>query len=137
MPPKKGTRFGAVVIHSGTLFGGLHDYAISQNLMSTSMERDYLAAVTFTATISKSTWLRPHRWVQLMTYLFCILRNFRSIGRCVSPMDLASISFHPFGVTSKHLLWSLTRLSQLSAYKETWGWLTLWGLYCVYRQEYF
>ena len=33
--------FGAMVIHSGTLFGGLHYSAVSQTFMSTSMEREY------------------------------------------------------------------------------------------------
>ena len=37
---KKGTRFGAMVIHSGTMFEGLHYSAVSHTFMSTSMERD-------------------------------------------------------------------------------------------------
>ena len=38
---QKGTQFGAMVIHSGTLFGGLHYSAVSQTFMSTSMQMDY------------------------------------------------------------------------------------------------
>ena len=41
MSLRKGTRFGAMVIHSGTLFGGLHYSAVSETFMSTSMEREY------------------------------------------------------------------------------------------------
>ena len=38
---QKGHPFGAMLIHLGTLFGGLHYYAVSQTLMSTAMERGY------------------------------------------------------------------------------------------------
>ena len=41
MSLKKVTRFGAMAIHSGTLFGGVHYSAVSQTFMSTSMEREY------------------------------------------------------------------------------------------------
>ena len=41
MSLKKGTRFGAMVVHSGTSFGGVHYFAVSQTFMSTSMARDY------------------------------------------------------------------------------------------------
>ena len=41
MSLKKGTQFGARVIHSGTLFRGVHYSAVSQTFMSTSMEREY------------------------------------------------------------------------------------------------
>ena len=41
MSLKKGTRFSVMVIHSGTLFGGLHYSTVSQTFMSTSMEREY------------------------------------------------------------------------------------------------
>ena len=52
MSLKKGTRFGAMVVHSGTLFGGVHYSAVSQTFMSTSMEREY--RVRCTAPLSQS-----------------------------------------------------------------------------------
>ena len=49
-------------------------------------------------------------WAPLVTYrpiraLFCILHNFRSVGRsCINSTGLGSVFFLPFGTTRKHPL---------------------------------
>ena len=60
-------------------------------------------------------------WVLLVTYMpihpfFCILHNFRSVGRCcISRTDFGSISLLQFGTTRKHLHWSLTWMIPICA----------------------